>query len=1169
MSNPKIFRLHTAASTGTHWHTTAKINQPEIDTIRDPADSAAQIPVTSIPSPFGRLHLVEAAFQQVNALSNNNPANLTGKSIHHRLVSETLDLAQLLFNMQTFKNGGLQIDVVRWEVEQRLAQLKAGSSAHKILADTLDLYIGQSPANSPLKNVKDFYIIRLNHRPIGASSPSTLFFSTPNDEHFTTNNPIKIGADQLFDHDYCPLYQRDEDFIRYLYTFFEANPSLKLPQGMPFLYTYLERNMSALAQHKNKLWNDINTLRGAGLAMAQAELNNKYELLNLGGPGSPMELLPNVYWYQSKAGSGVVESDFRLGNFRGGANEKFKGKNLPLVLQNGYGFPLNYWGNRWSHNQEVPYKDERPLEQRTLPGLVAQYPYMTVADFLQPHLLQLPYKLDDKHYFEGNPQGFEQGNVQRNQPPDPSYLLPLKRSFFEFFDAADLERSHADGRKVFEFQKLSPQSVKVILRLPLASAGHYVTLERIYHSQKAPKISETENEGSIVGAIVNVGIMPFLREAKDQRVGIIERDNENHSLNYEVEFFANHSAGPIAINQKTSRSSMAAGHDASSNYYQVNDPFDYLVLGKGDFQGVVLPRFPAWQEGMGNFTFAVDFGTTNTHIEYSLNGSAPQAFDIKADEIQLITMAHPDWPVTPLEIERYFLYEMIPFNIGEEGVSSEYSFPVRTALCEGNKISFHGSLLTYGDFNPALYFEQRKRLRQSIVTTELKWNNTVGNVEGQKRVTHYLESLMTLIRNKVLLKGGRLASTKLIWFYPASMNIFAMNQLRRDWAALFSRYFIGASPNQLIAYSESEAPFYDKAGELPSMQPVVNMDIGGGSTDIVIFKNNAPELYTSVKFAGNVLYGNAYDPNASLNNGFVKHFSKHAEVFLQTNYYSLIDLNELYDQFKDPGTASSANLISFLFSLENNKMIRDRNLKFSFTDLLQSDQDFKPVYYVFFSSLFYFLARTMKLAGLEMPAHILLTGNGSKNLGLLDLSPNSSIAAQLARAIFEHVYGQPYHSNGLQIHQTESPKRMTCQGGIKRASFNAPQQEPDNLIWLGDVKNTLSNDQPVRYQATRITYADAQGFYPDVVSEVRTFLDLIFLEIPKKVQVRNFALNLGKLPDYHQYMSINLDGYLNAGLQERLKSGASGADAFEETMFFYPLVGAIHRLALGLASNQI
>lgn len=67
-------------------------------------------------------------------------------------------------------------------------------------------------------------------------------------------------------------------------------------------------------------------------------------------------------------------------------------------------------------------------------------------------------------------------------------------------------------------------------------------------------------------------------------------------------------------------------------------------------------------------------------------------------------------------------------------------------------------------------------------------------------------------------------------------------------------------PSQIRQYSESEAPYYyyKKKDYIKDSEAVTVIDIGGGSTDFVYFKDNRPEVANSVHFGCDVLWENGF-----------------------------------------------------------------------------------------------------------------------------------------------------------------------------------------------------------------------------------------------------------------------------------------------------------------------
>lgn len=191
------------------------------------------------------------------------------------------------------------------------------------------------------------------------------------------------------------------------------------------------------------------------------------------------------------------------------------------------------------------------------------------------------------------------------------------------------------------------------------------------------------------------------------------------------------------------------------------------------------------------------------------------------------------------------------------GVDEMVGFPLRTNICLGKANAMEQgqdilTKVTLGDYSVGFHYERMANLHNNKTITNLKWLGD-GN---QQYVTSFFEELLMLIRSKVLLNGGSLKNTKIIWFYPVSMESFRLSQLRSEWTHLCQALIDEQCLVQGV--TESLAPFYyykNTQGVNAAYRPVVLMDIGGGTTDFAVYENNQPKLISSVRFAGNSIYG--------------------------------------------------------------------------------------------------------------------------------------------------------------------------------------------------------------------------------------------------------------------------------------------------------------------------
>ena len=110
----KVLRIYEGKNTITDWDESGKIGSTQIDSIVDGADMNAAYEITSIPSPFARIDLAKSAFKYV---AENG---VVGKTAFHKIVSDCLDVAQIFFEIEKYRDF---IEVVVWDKRTHLAEL--------------------------------------------------------------------------------------------------------------------------------------------------------------------------------------------------------------------------------------------------------------------------------------------------------------------------------------------------------------------------------------------------------------------------------------------------------------------------------------------------------------------------------------------------------------------------------------------------------------------------------------------------------------------------------------------------------------------------------------------------------------------------------------------------------------------------------------------------------------------------------------------------------------------------------------------------------------------------------------------------------------------------------------------------------------------------------------
>ena len=139
----KVFRIHKEGSGNIiDWAHSHSYGDNVIKQITDPFGAKATKEITSIPSPFSRIDLAVTAFKTVNE------AGLIGTTIYHKMVSDCLDIGEIFFNAENFKDprdhSKNKIEILVWDRAQEIEKLKKSPvREHRIVGETLDMYLNQ------------------------------------------------------------------------------------------------------------------------------------------------------------------------------------------------------------------------------------------------------------------------------------------------------------------------------------------------------------------------------------------------------------------------------------------------------------------------------------------------------------------------------------------------------------------------------------------------------------------------------------------------------------------------------------------------------------------------------------------------------------------------------------------------------------------------------------------------------------------------------------------------------------------------------------------------------------------------------------------------------------------------------------------------------------------
>jgi len=1114
----KVFRVHNEGAQNTDWFASSQINATLINNIITDDGDGKKLP-TSIPSPFARIDLVRTAFAAIGTSGNLDGVTKNGKAVatdNHKLVSDALDIGQLLFN---FDKHSEDLQLLAWDKELSLNKLiNSTNQSQKHLGNTLKLFLDQDRKQYNFNEFDKIYILLYKHKIIGGTSPRTLFFAAPNAQA----TDIRFGQDTMLDDMLLPLYRRDTHYIEFLVALSKTS---NFNQYFPEFNSYIIKTVEKISETDPSFYKKLKTLEPT------SHLDSLKGVLLNNNSGQPLNIIRGVFIKQFEKDPGIIEkySDFVIKSTK--AIQGIKPLVLPVETLN---LPYIYTEDEWDSNTVVPCEDDRPLNQRTLPDQGDKYPYLTMNDFLTETIIKLPYKIDSKKFLAVG---------------EENYLLPLQNLFFKYFSVEDLKNGD-----LIKIKELAGSSVEVTINIPIKKG--FISYSKIYNKRSNVSKDANPKKGYIEEKSFALAVYPFNKSEQikvNYTIGLADIYPEKLNK-LSVKLLSDKTQNIIIPKIEKQRSSVPY----ATSQTILNEDFDAIAVHNGNKHNYIIPL---WQEynvnGGDAYKFAIDFGTTNTHVEYTIEGQGgAKAFNIAENEEQIALLMPSNAPRRTEAIrdvedgESHLMQEIISKRMGEDDLISS---PFRSCLLENANVNYDLATFTFADANIGFDYEKTVIRNYLKSLTDLKWSKDKNN---EKQVKHYIGEILMLCKNKVLKNNGDLSKTKVIWFYPVSMTSNHLKRLRKIWQESFKEIF-DIDENNLSDFPESIAPFYhykEDANIKTAAKPSVSIDIGGGTTDIMIYYDNKPQLVTSFKMAGNAIFGDGFNGNIS-SNGFVQKYKDQISHVLAQN--KLVEESNILEKiYKD--YQSSTDLINFFFSLKDNKNIKEKHLDIDFSKKLANDDDFKIVFLLFYTSIVYHVAELMKIKGIESPRNIVFSGTGSKTLSIVDADKKLETLTQLFEKIFNEVY--KIDSSHITIKASENPKEVTSKGGF-HIGDDLNGIKHTKLIEVNIGSLTQPNVQAKNNNIEGvIRYKDLDDTYLNgVVDNVNNFYDM-FIRLAVEIDFKGeFGVSNKSLEIFEKIKSNDQLDYLMQGVKT-LKEDSAEEEPIAHSLFFFPLAGLLYDL---------
>lgn len=1175
------------------WSPTRPWDVDSILSIEDISGANISRKITSYPSPLARIHLFNDAFDFARRPNFTwDPTN-----IYVQTISHCLDVWELMFHYEAFDQ---YLNFEYWGFDQIEALKLSPHSGHRLLGSAFELYLTNDHSQQ-FSTIGGIYIITYKNKAIAGTSPFTGFFTTA--ATITEHISVPGNPSRLYFNHIRSLEERDIQFQVYFHQFI-------LSQGVSVQFENLYKFVSSRSESHAKI-HDVYNADNSGNHVEKAAIaytgsydiignrNNQYLTLldKRGDGGIPLR----------RHKQGITEGcEF----FIKATVPTYGPKEVLALKKNPEGKSnKNYASDKpWDMTIGVPYHvNEENLRLRRLPGVNIIHPWVGIGDFLEEYLVKLPYDINDDTFLTG-----------AGASVDLPFLLPIKQRYFEFFTAEDLKKQLSIIRKSSTVNGSTGETVDVELKIPIQTSGNgeeHLIFRRRYQSQTVtPTVSDIQNSidgnGAIVDYYMGLMLFPFLRTRSVyddfSKIGFIDSDFRREEMG-ELKFFRGYQSISNAeydyqngASSKNRSPKSLTKYLTGSTYYQIKGAnqqgntygniFDWIQFEAEPEPGIHIRAaiIPNWAKNtrslnMSNIAYAVDFGTTNTHVAYRVGTADPRPFSITEDELLVTRLDKVSKSLSDINkydvtddskgmaafVENIIVkqrYEFIPSIIGG---GASYSFVTRTGVSQAKNINQKHQFSVLGNINIA--FALNKRFDGSSdnweIHTNIKWSPSdlsIGRMES------FITELLYLMRYKTIINNGNPANVNLSWFVPLSMNNYLRSNIQNVWNKKFQEIFHVTTVPTFI--SESEAPFYEllQTGKLFGSN-ILCIDIGGGTTDTLVIQNVANSIQyhvikeSSFTYAGNAIFGHFKDESNRKDNGFVRAFKQEIQEFLKTLGQDAKDqlvrlvakerLATLEWYLKSDNEMRSEDIINFFFSVN----------EYEFDSKLRNSSDFKIVFMFYFAALHYHCAQIFKEDKLGAPTDVNMTGNGSRLLNII--STDKDLLNRFTTAVYSHVLEKP--NLRIELHQSKHPKEATSNGALWRNAENAlikskneNLQTPiigENLVWA-------NNEKPAK-----ITYQDVfKATLDPNESEYFKFLDFFFDVLYKKMDFRNnFNIQFQDPTAVKDYLKKNSDAKHTNWVQWQRRKGANPQEDIKETMFFYAVMDGLSRLLEQIADRKM
>lgn len=851
---------------------------------------------------------------------------------------------------------------------------KAGQLAtlnNTILHDALSTQL-----NKFMPSVTDIYLIKKNGRIIGGTSPFTIVYTSPN---WNNPNPVRM------------LQDRTPKFREFMYKFADAY---------------------AAAGNVSDLVGYINRCKPFDPQYRMVNFGGQWPIATLATNYPPVQWQGNSVMINNAVGTPLYlfaknQQNFDSGMFLASQQQPFNQITTPLLLVSNPQ-PLCYYDNvtypGWGHGFVEVEGANDDTTPRPLPNCNLRHSYLTPINLLEDCLIKVPYAINANRW---------KGVININNETE-GCMLPLKPMLFKYYTVAEVMQMLT--LTVDDINRKVTVSLNIPVRNTAGTINNHIEIKREY-AYGGIKEFPTMDHG------YTVGIAPFYANAG--RYHVVQGE-EVGNLAAELNLYKCGTTNAIAI-QPTD---LVNDNAIRLKVYTISNPnqFDYIRVIWGGNKGVLLPDFISpVANGMTTYTYGVDFGTTNTHIAYTKDGVTAVSFN----------NGDYKWHVEYLSNEGKTGNDSIKTALARtffpDHCVRDYEFPIRTVVSEHGNLGVRSKV--FEDASIGFKYSKEYTIPRNITyNAKLKWDfdTQPGNAHVMGRVLCFCEEILMMIKNHWAMQtdANHANPPRVALSYPAAMINFIA--LKAIWEQKYKDVFNVQNAN-LFDVTESLAPCRTAiVGGAGMANGMLNIDIGGGTTDLQYYKNynnRVISLYNSIKFAGDDLWGKCYENVDSGGTG---------AGITSNNFTNFARGNLANAQLEIGGDTKNIADIT----IDNPKefvgvLLKDSQHNFANSLRIPADNICRKILFLHYAAILRYAVKWLQKNGVtNLPHKISFSGMGSKYLELLFPTPYKF--AVYSKRLLE-VFSEQQVGNITIDLPVANPKNITAEGScLYAAAGNAP-----------------------------------------------------------------------------------------------------------------------------------